>query len=119
MASTRSATGNSRPRVFAPTEPATNSTKRSTKKSGAGRPKAAAKPTTKKSGSGASGRVSKAKAPATQHKRKSSLADKIEGAVLKAEGKVTGREGKKAAGTKKVRGTDGKNAKTTTTTKKR
>ncbi|KAI9844726.1 MAG: hypothetical protein M1838_002065 [Thelocarpon superellum] len=44
------------------------------------------------------------------HKRKPSLKDKIEGVGLKIEGKLTGRPGKKAAGTKKIRGTDGKHA---------
>lgn len=36
------------------------------------------------------------------------MSDKVKGALEKAEGTVTRKPGKKAAGTKKMRGTDGK-----------
>ncbi|KAH9902092.1 hypothetical protein F4778DRAFT_107956 [Xylariomycetidae sp. FL2044] len=103
MASTRASTGNSRPRVHATISTAPERKRRTTttgssKKSTAG----ASKKT------GTAGGVRK-RAPATHHKRKPHLSDKIEGAAEKAVGKVTGRPGKKAAGTKKMRGTDGKN----------
>ncbi|KAF8462941.1 hypothetical protein BDZ91DRAFT_732717 [Kalaharituber pfeilii] len=64
------------------------------------------KPTVKKT---AAGSVSK-KGATTQrtHKREPGFADKIEGVVLKIEGALTGRPGVKGAGTKKLRGTDGK-----------
>lgn len=76
--------------------------------------------------------ATKKKAPATHHKRKPGIVDKIAGVVLKVEGAITGRPGVKvlfpqaskrgtraqqandllrgiqAAGTKKLRGTDGK-----------
>ncbi|TVY89668.1 hypothetical protein LAWI1_G004167 [Lachnellula willkommii] len=92
---------NSRPRVF-PTVPETTTTttkKRATANTGAKRgPKAAtttkaAKPTG----------VTKKKAPA----KKTSVATKAKGVVKKAEGAVTGNPEKKAAGTKKIKGTDG------------
>lgn len=51
------------------------------------------------------GRVEK-KAPAK--KRKTSVGDKVKGLVEKAEGKIERKPGKKAAGTKKIKGTDGK-----------
>jgi len=98
MAQTRGATGNAKPRVFAPisTEPV-----RKRKTTGT---------TTKKSTAGAG--VTKKRAPATSHKRKSNLKDKVEGAVDKAVGTVERKPGKKAAGTKKMEGTDGKNSRT-------
>lgn len=64
---------------------------------------------TKKSTTGTG--VTKKRAPAT-HKTKPHLKDKVEGALEKAEGTVTRKPGKKAAGTKKVNGTDGKSART-------
>lgn len=101
MAQTRGATGNAKPRVFSAisTEPvrkrkATTGTKKTTVK-----PKTTAG--VKKS------------APASHHKRTPTIADKIEGAVDKVVGTVEGQPGKKAAGEKKIRGTDGKNSKTT------
>ena len=56
--------------------------------------------------------VTKKRAPNTHHKRKPSLKDKVEGAVEKIEGIIENKPGKKAAGTKKMKGTDGKNSKT-------
>jgi hypothetical protein len=42
------------------------------------------------------------------HKRKPSLGDKIHGLGKKIKGSLTGRPGKKAAGTRMMRGTDGR-----------
>lgn len=108
MAQTRGATGNSKPRVFATvsTEP---SRKRKTTTG------TSASKVTKKRKTGTTTKkaaVPKARAANTHHKRKPSLKDKVEGAVEKIEGVIEGKPGKKAAGTKKMRGTDGKNSKT-------
>ncbi|KAI0022998.1 hypothetical protein F4780DRAFT_777121 [Xylariomycetidae sp. FL0641] len=126
MASTRASTGNSRPRVHlgVSTAPerkrkaATSSTGSSTKRRG--RPASTtSKTTTTKANTGAGvkkrGRPSAAAAAAatktgTHHKRKPHLSDKVAGAAEKAVGTVTGRPGKKAAGTRRMRGTDGKGA---------
>ena len=88
MASTRAATGNSKPRVFAAisTDPV-----QKRKTTTARKPKATAGVTK----------------PKTQ-KRKPSVKDKVAGAVKKAEGAVTKKPTKKAAGTKEMKGTDGK-----------
>lgn len=98
MASTRAATGNSKPRVFQSisTEPGRKTTggkKRGPKKATITKPKAAG--------------VTKKKAPT---KRKTSVKDKVAGAAKKAEGKVLNKPGKEAAGTKQIKGTDGKRA---------
>lgn len=112
MASTRSATGNSKPRVQTSVSTAperkrnartTTTTTTTTKKKS---------PTTTKRGATATGGVTKKRAPATHHKRKPHLGDKVAGAAEKAVGTVTRKPGKKAAGTKKMRGTDGKNSRT-------
>ncbi|KAH9999739.1 hypothetical protein F4779DRAFT_622648 [Xylariaceae sp. FL0662B] len=105
MVSTRASTGNARPRVHATVSTAPERTRRTAgstgvKKRTVGRP-------AKKAGAGAG--VNK-RAPAMHHKRKPHLADKVEGVAEKAVGKVTRKPGKKAAGTKKMRGTDGKNS---------
>ena len=51
----------------------------------------------------------KARVPAVvHHKRKPSLGDKIHGLGKKIKGSLTGRPGKKAAGTRMMRGTDGR-----------
>jgi hypothetical protein len=97
MASTRATTGNSKPRVFQAisTEPGRKTTggkKRGPKKATATKAK---KPTG----------VTKKKAPT---KRKTSVKDKVEGAAKKAEGKVLNKPGKEGAGTKQMKGTDGK-----------
>jgi hypothetical protein len=99
MASTRSTTGNSKPRVVAAisTEP---SRKRTTTK------KTKANTSKPRSTTG----ITKKSAPATHHKRKPSLKDKVEGAAEKVVGKIEHKPGKVGAGTKKIRGTDGKNA---------
>ena len=100
MPSTRSSTGNSKPRVFAAisTEPIRKRTV--TKKRG-----------TTKAKHATSG-IAKKRAPATHHKRKPNLKDKIEGAVEKVVGKIERKPGKVGAGTKKVRGTDSKGSHT-------
>ncbi|KAI6085425.1 hypothetical protein F4821DRAFT_149609 [Hypoxylon rubiginosum] len=106
MPSTRSSTGHSKPRIHlsVSTEPerkhrTTGTTKKHT--------------TTTTTGSRArTGAGVTKRAPATHHKRKPHLSDKIEGAAEKLVGKVTRRPGKKAAGTRKMRGTDGKNSRT-------
>jgi hypothetical protein len=97
MASTRSTTGHSKPRVVATisTEPSRKRTT-TTKKT---------KANTSKPRSTAG--VIKKRAPATHHKRKPSVKDKVEGAVEKVIGKIEGKPGKVGAGTKKIHGTDG------------
>ncbi|KAK8168023.1 hypothetical protein IWX90DRAFT_483838 [Phyllosticta citrichinensis] len=47
-------------------------------------------------------------APVHHHKRRPSLKDKVSGAMLKLKGAVTRRPGEKAAGTRRMRGTDGR-----------
>ncbi|KAL9056799.1 MAG: hypothetical protein Q9206_002611 [Seirophora lacunosa] len=89
-------------------------TKANTSKPRAGRkPGAAAKDKT------ATGRVAKkaiapkkAAAPKakTVNKRDPSLVDKVQGVAEKIVGAIEGKPGKKAAGTKKIKGTDGKGA---------
>lgn len=95
MASTRAATGNSRPRIHATISTGPERTRTTTKKRAG----------PKKSVTGAG---IKKRAPNTHHKRKASLKDKVEGAAEKIKGTVERKPGKKAAGTKKMRGTDGK-----------
>lgn len=46
--------------------------------------------------------------PARVQQRKPSMGDKISGAMLKLRGSLTGRPGKKAAGTRRMHGTDGR-----------
>ncbi|KAJ9641739.1 uncharacterized protein PV06_03763 [Exophiala oligosperma] len=99
MAQTRGATGNAKPRIF--TTPSTEPVRK--RKAGTTTKKRTAKP---KSTTGAG--VTKKRAPA---KSKSSLKDKVEGAVEKVAGAVERKPGKKAAGTKKIKGTDGKTSK--------
>lgn len=105
MAATRASTGNSKPRVAAAvsTTPErkrnTTTTKPATKKA-----------TTKNSTTGAG--VTKERATPTHHKRKPHVKDKVEGALEKAEDTAARKPGKQAAGTKKMNGTNGKNART-------
>ncbi|KAI2623595.1 hypothetical protein GGS26DRAFT_226352 [Hypomontagnella submonticulosa] len=102
MAFTRSSTGHSKPRVqmTVSTEPErkrkSTHTTRTKKHTLTGRPRTGA------------GVKTTTRAPATHHKRKPHLSDKISGAAEKLVGKLTRRPGKKAAGTRKMRGTDGK-----------
>ncbi|ETS73473.1 hypothetical protein PFICI_14419 [Pestalotiopsis fici W106-1] len=124
MASTRSTTGSSRPRVHltvdtGPERKRTNTTtgakrgrKPGSSKSGTTTTKsrAATGAGVKKRGRPAGSTKAAASTTGTHHKRKSHLSDKIEGVADKVIGTVTRKPGKKAAGTKKIRGTDGKNA---------
>ncbi|KAI1335668.1 hypothetical protein F5Y15DRAFT_397405 [Xylariaceae sp. FL0016] len=99
MASTRSTTGNSKPRIQMSISTAPERKRNTTTTTTKGR-------TTKTTGTGAGVK----KRPAAHHQRKPHLSDKVKGAAEKAVGTVTHKPGKKAAGTKKMRGTDGKNA---------
>ncbi|KAK5102760.1 hypothetical protein LTS08_003560 [Lithohypha guttulata] len=101
MASTRASTGNSKPRIAAAVSTTPERKRKATSTSTT---------TTKKSTTGAG--VTKKRAPNTSHKRQPHLKDKVEGALEKAEGTITNKPGKKAAGAKKMRGTDGKGART-------
>jgi hypothetical protein len=47
-------------------------------------------------------------APVHHQKRRPSIGDKISGALLKLKGSLTRRPGQKAAGTRRMRGTDGR-----------
>lgn len=105
MAATRASTGNSKPRVV----PSISTTPERKRKSTITKP-ATKKATTTKSTTGAG--VTKKRAPNTHHKRKAGVSDKVKGALEKAEGAVTRKPGKKAAGTKKMHGTDGKGSRT-------
>lgn len=49
-------------------------------------------------------------APVHHHQRKPSMGDKLSGAMLKLKGSLTHRPGQKAAGTRRMRGTDGRGA---------
>ncbi|KAI0135158.1 hypothetical protein F4814DRAFT_400058 [Daldinia grandis] len=95
-ASTRASTGHSKPRVHltVSTEPE--------------RKRQSGHTSTPHRHTGVKKRTGATRAPATHHKRKPHLSDKIEGAAEKLVGKITRRPGKKAAGTRKMRGTDGK-----------
>ncbi|KAF2199701.1 hypothetical protein GQ43DRAFT_344254, partial [Delitschia confertaspora ATCC 74209] len=44
------------------------------------------------------------------HKRHASMGDKVSGAMMKLRGTLTGRPGLKAAGARRMRGTDGRGA---------
>ncbi|KAH9876073.1 hypothetical protein J1614_003952 [Plenodomus biglobosus] len=49
-------------------------------------------------------------APVHHHKRHASMGDKVSGMMMKLRGSLTRRPGLKAAGTRRMRGTDGRNA---------
>jgi len=106
---TRSATGNSKPRVFPTVAETAAPKKRATANTGAKRgPKKTAVKASKPVG------VTKKKAAPA---KKTSVATKAKGVVKKAEGAITGNPEKKAAGTKKIKGTDGSKAKAKTVKK--
>lgn len=67
------------------------------RKTHTGRKTAVSKPASKRTvgGRAAKSTATKKKAPATHHKRKPSIGDKIAGVVLKVEGAITGRPGVK------------------------
>jgi hypothetical protein len=91
MATTRAKTGNAKPRVFPKTEEAVTGKKATTSKANTSKPRA------KKV---ATGRVAKPAAEKKVVKKKTPLkaaADKVNGAVLKAEGKVEGKPEKKVS----------------------
>ncbi|RYP72873.1 hypothetical protein DL771_003911 [Monosporascus sp. 5C6A] len=48
------------------------------------------------------------KAPIRHQKRHAGIGDKISGAILRLKGTITGRPGQKAAGTRRMHGTDGR-----------
>ncbi|KAF1358376.1 hypothetical protein EJ07DRAFT_125324 [Lizonia empirigonia] len=48
--------------------------------------------------------------PVHHHKRHVTMGDKVSGALTKLKGSLTGRPGVKAAGTRRMHGTDGRNA---------
>lgn len=49
-------------------------------------------------------------APVHHHKRHATMGDKVSGVLTKLKGTLTGRPGVKAAGTRRMHGTDGRNA---------
>ncbi|KAL6706133.1 hypothetical protein ACN47E_006049 [Coniothyrium glycines] len=49
-------------------------------------------------------------APVHHHKRHATMGDKVSGALMKLRGSLTRRPGLKAAGTRRMHGTDGRNA---------
>ncbi|KAL9622845.1 MAG: hypothetical protein Q9160_002771 [Pyrenula sp. 1 TL-2023] len=106
MAITRNTTGSSRPRILGiiPTGPESHKSRATTKKTSTTAARG------RKTGTTTTKGVTK-KAPATHHKRKPTLKDKVEGAVEKVVGKAERKPGKEGAGTKKMRGTDGKGSK--------
>ncbi|KAI4593947.1 hypothetical protein LQW54_000011 [Pestalotiopsis sp. IQ-011] len=117
MASTRSTTGSSKPRVHLTVDTGPERKRAATTSTGAKRgrkPGSTTKSTTTGAGVKKRGRpagsTKAATTTGTHHKRKSHLSDKVEGVADKIVGTVTRKPGKKAAGTKKIRGTDGKNA---------
>ncbi|KAI1496599.1 hypothetical protein F5X99DRAFT_399976 [Biscogniauxia marginata] len=118
MASTRASTGNSRPRVHNTVSTAPERKRRTTGGTGTtakkrGATTAATKKNNRTTGTSTStgaGVRKRGRPPIHHHKRKPHLSDKVEGAIEKAVGAATRSPGKKAAGTKKMRGTDGKNS---------
>jgi len=100
MAATRASTGNSKPRVAAAIS---TTPERKPKSTTTTRKPTTKKATTKKSTTGAG---------VTKTKRKPNVKDKAEGALEKVEGTLTRKPGKKAAGTKKMNGTQAKTART-------
>ncbi|KAJ5281975.1 hypothetical protein N7478_007347 [Penicillium angulare] len=56
----------------------------------------------------ASHRTTKRHAGPHHHKRKATFGDKVSGAMLKMKGSITRRPGVKAAGTRRMHGTDGR-----------
>ncbi|KAF7502326.1 hypothetical protein GJ744_006027 [Endocarpon pusillum] len=52
--------------------------------------------------------VTPAAAPVRHARRRPSLSDKVSGAILKLKGSITNRPGQKAAGTRRMHGTDGR-----------
>ncbi|KAG8677039.1 hypothetical protein FPOAC2_03158 [Fusarium poae] len=61
-------------------------------------------------GGGSTARRTHGAAPVHHHQRKPSMKDKVSGALLKIKGSLTRRPGVKAAGTRRMHGTDGRGA---------
>ncbi|KAL8906859.1 MAG: hypothetical protein Q9207_001786 [Kuettlingeria erythrocarpa] len=97
-------------------KPVANSSKPRVKKTAAGRvakptaPKAPKAPKESKAKKAASAAPKKKTAPKTENHREPSLMDKVQGVAEHIAGVLEGNPAKKAAGTKKIRGTDGKGA---------
>lgn len=123
---TRATTGHSTPRVFAKVEEAIakpGTKRKTTKKTTTTKAKAnTGKPRTKKAASSTTGAgvkkapakkpaakkakaSTKAKVGTSKPVKKPGLIEMVKGAALKVEGALTGKSGKKAAGTAKMRGT--------------
>ncbi|KAI1372720.1 hypothetical protein F4677DRAFT_431905 [Hypoxylon crocopeplum] len=113
MPSTRSSTGHSKPRVHLTVSTEPERKRGITTGTGSAKKRSTGTTTTTHPHRTGAGVTKGTRAPATHHKRKPHLSDKIEGAAEKLVGKVTRRPGKKAAGTRKMRGTDGKGSRTT------
>ncbi|ETN36450.1 uncharacterized protein HMPREF1541_08728 [Cyphellophora europaea CBS 101466] len=64
--------------------------------------------TQRKSGWGTRRRAPRAAPVATHHRRKPSMGDKVAGALKKVQGSLTRNPAKKAAGTRRMHGTDGR-----------
>lgn len=94
--STRSKTGNSKPRVFATIGTTPETKKRTTTKKKTTAKANTSKPRTKKTTTGG---VTKKRAPAKVKKESvgKKVADKVNGAVLKAEGAIERKPGKKVS----------------------
>ncbi|RPB01942.1 hypothetical protein L873DRAFT_565252 [Choiromyces venosus 120613-1] len=107
---TRSSTHTTRSKTTTPHKPTTTTAAAASKPTPKSAPSKITTGTTKKTSSHRTGAGVSKKRP-SHHKRKPHLSDKLEGALLKVEGTLTGRSGVKAAGTKKLHGTDGKGAK--------
>ncbi|KAI1090604.1 hypothetical protein F5B19DRAFT_494175 [Rostrohypoxylon terebratum] len=105
MAFTRSSTGHSKPRIQLNISTEPERRRNNTKHTG----HTTTTTTNRRRGHGITGTTQ----PATHHHRKPHLKDKIEGAAKKLNGTLTRRPGKKAAGTRQMRGTDGKGSRAT------
>jgi len=105
---TRATTGNSRPRVFPMQEPVVSKPKKTTRKPAAAKANTTAKraPATKVTGVKPVGVTKKKAAAKPAPAKKTTTAAKAKGVVKKVEGAITGNTQKKAAGTKKIKGTD-------------
>ncbi|OAK99703.1 hypothetical protein IQ06DRAFT_184339, partial [Phaeosphaeriaceae sp. SRC1lsM3a] len=66
--------------------------------------------TTKTTRTTGAGRHHATAAPVHHHKRHATMGDKVSGALMKLRGSLTRRPGLKAAGTRRMHGTDGRNA---------
>ncbi|KAF6228355.1 hypothetical protein HO133_008085 [Letharia lupina] len=97
---------NRTPRVLFAIEDVAPKPKSTSKKSSV--PKTKANTSKPRAKAATAGRVEKKKAPATKNKRTPTVTDKVKGVVEKAVGTIEGKPAKKAAGTKKIKGTDGK-----------